>query len=72
MTSNLVSLTNIGYSDYFSFKVTMVIPKVVNHIVKGALDKYIIIPNFFPPKSWDFYTIRSVGISNDCRLTFTF
>ena len=42
------------------------------HIVKGALDKYNIIPNFFPKKSWDFYTIRSVGIGKDCMLSLTF
>ena len=34
-----------------------------NEIVKGALDKYNINPNFFQKKSWEFYTIRSVGIS---------
>ena len=39
---------------------------------KRALDKYNIIPKLFPKKSWDFYTIRSVGMSNDCMLSFTF
>ena len=33
--------------------------------------KYNIIPNLFP-KSCDFYTIRNVGMSNDCMLSFTF
>ena len=40
--------------------------------LKGALDKCYIIPNFFHKKSWDFYTIRSVGMGNDCMLGFTF
>ena len=26
----------------------------------------------FSRKSWDFYTIRSVGMGNDCMLSFTF
>ena len=39
--------------------------------IKGALDKFNIIPNFFQ-KSWDFYTIRSVGMGNDCMPSFTF
>ena len=39
--------------------------------IKGALDKFDIIPNFFK-KSLDFYTIRSVGMSIDCVLSFTF
>ena len=38
--------------------------------LKGALDKYNIIPNFFQ-KKLRVYTIRSVGI-NDCMLSFTF
>ena len=29
-------------------------------------------PNFIKKKSWDLYTIRSVGISNDCMLNLTF
>ena len=34
--------------------------------IKGALDKYNIIPQLFPKKkSWDFDTIRSVGMGND-------
>ena len=41
-------------------------------LLKGALDKFNIIPNFFPKKSWDFYTIRSVGMSKDCMPSFTF
>ena len=36
------------------------------------MDKYNIIPHFFLQKSWDFYTIRSVGMSNDCMLSFIF
>ena len=39
--------------------------------IKGALVKLTSSPNFFP-KSWDFYTIRSVGMGNDCMLSFTF
>ena len=39
--------------------------------VKGALDKYNISPNFFQ-KSWDFYTNRSVGMGDDCMLSFMF
>ena len=38
---------------------------------KGALDKYNIIPKLFSKKSWDFHTIRSVDMSNDCMLSFT-
>ena len=26
----------------------------------------------FSKKSWDFYTITSVGMGNDCMLSFTF
>ena len=40
--------------------------------VKGALDKCNIISNFFFQKGWDFYTIRSVCMGNDCMLSFTF
>ena len=38
------------------------------------MDNYIydIIPQFFSKKNWDFYTIRSVGMGNDCMLSFTF
>ena len=39
--------------------------------IKEALDKYNIIPNF-SPKSWDFYTVRSVGMDSDCMLSFMF
>ena len=39
---------------------------------KEALDMYNIIPQLFFQKSWDFYTIRSVGMGNDCILSFTF
>ena len=41
-------------------------------IIKGALDKYNIIPQLFSEKSWDFYTIGSVGMGNDCMLSSTF
>ena len=41
--------------------------------LKGALDKFNIIPNFFQKKSWDFNTIRNVGgMGNDCMPSFTF
>ena len=40
--------------------------------VKGALDKFNIIPNFFSKKSWDFYTIRNDGMSKDCMPSFAF
>ena len=36
--------------------------------IKGALDKFNIIPPTFFQKSWDFYTIRSVDMGNDCML----
>ena len=44
------------------------------HIVtfKGALGKYNIILQLFPKKVGIFYTIRSVGMGNDCMLSFTF
>ena len=35
-------------------------------LVKRALDKYNIIPPDFFLKSWDFETIKSVGIGNTC------
>ena len=41
-------------------------------IVKGALDKCNIIPTFSKKKVGFFYTIRSVGMGNDCMLSFTF
>ena len=37
---------------------------------KGALDKYNIIPLNYFQKSWDFYTLRSVGMNNECMLSF--
>ena len=37
--------------------------------LKGALDKYNIILQLFPKNC---YNIRSVGMSNDCILSFTF
>ena len=42
-------------------------------MVKGALDSRPITSssNFFQ-KSWDFYTISSVGMGYDCMLGFTF
>ena len=40
-------------------------------ILKGALDKYNIIPQL-SPKKLGFYTIRSVGMGNDRVLSFTF
>ena len=40
--------------------------------LKGALDKYNIIPPFFSKYSWDFSTVRSVGMGNDCMLSVTF
>ena len=42
--------------------------------IKGALDKYNIVyhlPNFYQ-KSWDFYSIRSVGVASDCMPILTF
>ena len=39
---------------------------------KGALDKYNIIPQLFSKKSWDFDTIRSVCMDNDCMPSLTF
>ena len=39
---------------------------------KGALDKYNIIAQLFPKKSWDFYTIRSVDMGNDYMLSLTY
>ena len=43
----------------------------LNLIIKGALDKYNIIRNFLK-KSWEFCTMRSVGMGNDSILSFTF
>ena len=39
---------------------------------KGALDKCNTIPQHFSKKTLDFYIIRSVGMSNDCKLSLTF
>ena len=39
----------------------------MSFMFKGVLDKYNIYPDFYQ-KSWDLYTIRSVGIGNDCTL----
>ena len=39
--------------------------------LKGALDKYNIIPQLFPKKLVFLY-IRSVGMNNVCMLSFTF
>ena len=41
-------------------------------LIKGVLDKYNIIPQLFQKTKWDFHTIRSVGMGNDCMLSFTF
>ena len=38
-------------------------------VLKGALDKYNIIPTFYKKK---FYTIRSVGMGHDWMLSYTF
>ena len=43
---------------------------LINHQIKEALDMCNIIPQLFPKKSWDFYIIRSVGMGNDCMLSF--
>ena len=40
-------------------------------LFKGALDKCNITSDIFQ-KSWDFYTIRGVGMGNYCMLSFTF
>ena len=40
--------------------------------LKEALDKYNVIPQLLPKKSWDFHTIRSVGMGNDRMLSFMF
>ena len=40
--------------------------------LKGALDKYNIIPQLIPKKVEIFISCRSVSISNDCMLSFTF
>ena len=34
------------------------------------LDKFNIIPQLFPKKSCDFYTIRNTGKGDDCMLSF--
>ena len=40
-------------------------------LIEGALHKYNIIPQLFPKKSWNFYTITSVDMSNDYMLSST-
>ena len=59
----------------FVHKQFMVSMKTLSYIccitIKGALDKYNMNPQL-PKKSWDFYTIRSVGMGNDRMLSFTF
>ena len=49
----------------------LILDIVVTPNLKGALDKYNIIPKLFSKTSWDFYTIRSVGKGSDCMLSFT-
>ena len=39
--------------------------------LKGHWTSITSSPTFFK-KSWDFYTIRSVGIGKDCMLSLTF
>ena len=46
-------------------------PEVIQDL-KRAMDKYNIIPQLFSKKSWDLYTIKSVGMGNDCMLSFMF
>ena len=44
-------------------------------LLKGHWTSSTSSPNFFQNgsgKSWDFYTIRSVGMGNDCMQSFTF
>ena len=40
-------------------------------VLKGHWTSIASSSNFFQ-KSWDFYTIGSVGMSNDCMLSFMF
>ena len=41
------------------------------YLLKGALDNFSLIPNFFFQKSWAFYTIRSGYLCSDCMLNLT-
>ena len=43
----------------------------LNIPLKGHWTSVTSYPNFFQ-KNWDFNTIRSVGMGNDCMLSFTF
>ena len=56
--------------EYLSFMLSMIL--IMLYYLKGALDKFNIIPNFFPKKNWDFYTIRSVSMSKAYMPSFTF
>ena len=40
--------------------------------LKGHWTSITSSTNFFPKKSWEFYIIKSVGMGNDCMLSFTF
>ena len=57
---------------YQTFKGALDKYNIIPQTFKGALDKYNIIPPTFFQKSWDIYTIRSIGMGNDCKLSFTF
>ena len=45
---------------------------IILFILKGALDKCNIIPPTFSKKNGIFYISGSVGMSNNCILSFTF
>ena len=50
----------------FGFKIYLEVDNLKEHWTSSTSS-----PNFFQ-KSWDFYTIRSVGMGNDCIPSFTF
>ena len=52
--------------------IAFMVKKNLIPLFKGASDKYNIITQLFSKKDGIFYVIRSVGMGNDCMLSFTF
>ena len=63
---------NVLFSELYQIKLIKSYNYFDQKYFKGALDKCNIILQLFSKKSWDFYTIRSVSMGNDCMPGFTF
>ena len=63
---------NAAHEIFFNPRVSRMIEEnLFCSILKGHWTS-ITSSSTFSKKSWDFYTIRSVGMGNDCMLSFTF